>query len=92
MTNDIRQNDNIEVEEVIELAQEIAMEAIEMHWLEMGVQEPMIAECGGFTDLAQDKYEAFYHQAEADIIKAMKANPSMDIRQIDDLVSKQRGA
>lgn len=98
MTKDPRENDNICTEQVIELACELASKQLQEYWaahysdMEMHKLDENGQSTGCYTDKAQDVFNDLYDEVEGDIIDAMEANPSMDIREIQAVVNNQRGA
>lgn len=93
MQTDERENKNISVDQVIELACDIASRDLESYWKEHYPNEDIDFEKDGerrFSDLAQDKFNLLYDEIEGEIISLMKKHPNKNIRQIEGCINGER--
>ena len=87
---DERENDNISVEEVMELASEIAHKQLVEYWKSLYTHDlcATIMEIENeygevrYTDFAQDKFNPLYDDVEERIVELMKKHPDKNIIQI----------
>jgi hypothetical protein len=83
--NEPRENQNISVDEVIELACVLAHQELISYWDTMQVSEAMEYEVEGevlYTDIAQDKFNKFYDDVERRIVELMHTHPTLHIHDI----------
>ena len=88
-----RQNKYISVDQVIELACDIASRDLESYWKEHYPNEDVDFEKDGerrYTDLAQDKFNLLYDDIEGEIISLMKKHPNKNIKEIEDCINENR--
>lgn len=88
---DERQNDNILVEQVIELACEIAHKELVEYWSAVSMPTPMEREennCTLYTELAQDRFNNIYDEVEGRIVELMQKYPDKNIIQIEERMNE----
>ena len=93
MKTDERESKYISVDQVIELACDIASRDLESYWREHYPDKEIDLEKDGerrLTDLAQDKFDLLYDDMEAEIISLMKKHPNKNIKQIEDCINEHR--
>ena len=88
-----RENENIESFQVIELSCELAHEDLVFYWKEY-MDEPMeiTSETGeiSYTEKAQDKFNNYYDEVEAELVELMKKNPNFDISKLEKRIREIR--
>ena len=89
---DERENEHVSVEQVIELACEIAHKRLVEYWRCLSMPVPMEIEedsCIRYTELAQDKFNNIYDEVEGTIVSLMQQHPDKTIIQIKECINEE---
>ena len=82
---DARENANVRVEHVIELACEMASKDLDAYWKDAYPDKEMYLadESGRYTELAQDNFNLLYDDIEGRIVETMETYPDKNIKDIE---------